>query len=46
MKLDMAMEEIAMLKANNDASNTHCTIMTHVATIARADLDHQKCKTC
>ena len=45
MKLDMATEEIAMLKANNDASNAHCTIMTRVATTARADLDCQKCKT-
>ena len=34
-----------MLKANNDASNAHCTIMTHVAMTARADLDRQKCKT-
>ncbi len=34
-----------MLKANNDASNAHCTIMTQVATAARADLDHQKRKT-
>src|SRR5216683_351643 len=46
MKLDMATEEIAMLKANNNASNAHCTIMTCVATTARADLDCQKCKTC
>ena len=42
----MAMKEIAMLKANNDASNAHCTIMIHVAMTARADLDCQKCKTC
>src|SRR6266851_6501292 len=45
MKLDLAKEEIAMLKANNDASNAHCTIMTRVVTAARADLDHQKRKT-
>jgi len=46
MKLDLAKEEIAMLKANNDASNAHCTIMTQVATAARADLDCQRRKTC
>ena len=34
-----------MLKVNNDASNAHCTIMTRVATAARADLDRQKRKT-
>jgi hypothetical protein len=45
MRLDSATEEIAMLKANNDASNAHCTIMTRVATTARADLDRQKRKT-
>jgi hypothetical protein len=45
MRLDSAKEEIAMLKANNDASNAHCTIMTRVATTARADLDRQKRKT-
>ena len=44
MELDLAKEVIMMLKANNDTSNTHCTIMTHVVTAARADLDCQKCK--
>ena len=34
-----------MLKANNDTSNAHCTIMMQVATTARADLDRQKHKT-
>ena len=46
MELDLAKEVITMLKANNDASNAHCTIMTRVATTVRADLDHQKRKTC
>jgi hypothetical protein len=45
MELDLAKEVITMLKANNDASNAHCTIMTRVATTARADLDRQKRKT-
>ena len=38
--------EVAKAKANNDASNAHCTIMTQAATIAKDDLDHQKCTTC
>jgi hypothetical protein len=45
MELDLAKEVITMLKANNDASNAHCTIMTRMATTARADLDRQKRKT-
>ena len=45
MELDLAKKVITMLKANNDTSNAHCTIMTHVVTAARADLDHQKRKT-
>ena len=40
------MKEVEKSKANNDASNAHCTIMTRVATTARADLDCQKRKTC
>jgi hypothetical protein len=39
-------KEVEKSKANNDASNTHCTIMTQVATTARANLDRQKQKTC
>jgi len=34
-----------MLKANNAASNAHCTIMRRAATTANADLNHQKCTT-
>jgi hypothetical protein len=45
MNLDLVKAEVAVLKANNDASNAHCTIMTRVATAARADLDRQKRKT-
>ena len=45
MELDLAKEVITMLKANNNASNAYCSIMTRVATTARADLDHQKRKT-
>ena len=39
-------KEVEKSKANNDASNTHCTIMTRAATTARANLDCQKWKTC
>ena len=41
----MAME-VAKAKANNDACNAHCTIMTQAATTAKDNLDHQKCMTC
>ena len=34
--------EVAKVKANNAASNAHCTIMTQAATTAKADLDCQK----
>ena len=40
----MAME-VAKVKVNNAASNAHCTIITQVATTAKADLDRQKCTT-
>jgi hypothetical protein len=42
MMLDLVEKENTKLKANNDASNAHCTIMTRAATTARADLDRQK----
>jgi multidrug efflux pump subunit AcrA (membrane-fusion protein) len=42
MTLDLVEQEIAVLKANYEASNAHCTIMTRAATTAKADLDHQK----
>jgi hypothetical protein len=42
MTLDLVEKENTKLKANNDASNAHCTIMTRAATTVRADLDCQK----
>jgi len=42
MMLDLMVMEVTKVKANNDASNAHCTIMTQAATIAKDDLDHQK----
>jgi len=43
--VELMMKKVEKLKANNDASNAHCTIMTRAATAARDDLDCQKCKT-
>jgi hypothetical protein len=42
LTLDLMAMEVAKAKANNDASNAHCTIMTRAATTAKADLDRQK----
>jgi hypothetical protein len=46
MTLDLVEKENTKLKANNNASNAHCTIITQAALVAKANLDHQKCKTC
>jgi hypothetical protein len=45
MTLDLVEKENTKLKANNNASNAHYTIMTRAATVAKADLDRQKRKT-
>jgi hypothetical protein len=42
MTVDLIEKENSMLKANNTASNAHCTIMRRAATTANADLDRQK----
>jgi len=42
MTLNLMAMEVAKAKANNDASNAHCTIMTRAATTAKDDLDRQK----
>src|SRR5216683_2352962 len=46
MTLDLMVMEVAKAKANNDASNAHCTIMTQAATTAKDNLDRQKRTTC
>ena len=46
MTLDLVEKENTKLKANNNTSNAHYTIMTRAATVAKADLDRQKRKTC
>jgi hypothetical protein len=45
MTLDLVEKENTKLKANNNTSNAHCTIMTQAASVAKANLDRQKCKT-
>jgi hypothetical protein len=45
MTVDLIEKENSMLKANNTASNAHCTIMRRAATTANTDLDRQKCTT-
>jgi len=45
MMLDLMAMEVTKAKANNNASNAHCTIMTWAVTIAKDNLDHQKCTT-
>jgi hypothetical protein len=45
MMLNLMAMEVVKVKANNDASNAHCTIMTQAATTAKDNLDHQKCTT-
>ena len=42
MTLNLMAMEVAKAKANNNASNAHCTIMTRAATTAKDDLDRQK----
>ena len=40
--LNLMAMEVVKAKANNDASNAHCTIMTRAVTTEKDDLDHQK----
>jgi hypothetical protein len=42
MMLDLMAMEVVKVKAKNDASNAHYTIMTQAATTAKDDLDCQK----
>ncbi len=42
MTLDLVEKENTKLKANNNTSNAHCTIMTQAVMTARANLDCQK----
>jgi hypothetical protein len=45
MTLDLIEKENTKLKANNNASNAHYTIITRAATVAKANLNCQKRKT-
>ena len=45
MIVDLMQKELVQAKAELDASNAHCTIMTRAATEAKAELEQQKRKT-